>query len=362
MRRRYGIELVVLAVAMTLTACSSSDERKSAYGSSQEQRPLEVPPDLNRPPVGDSMQVPTIAGEETSYSSYQGEDRAQGQGQVVARAEKVKFVRDGGMQWLEIQESPSKVWPQLQDFLRSLGFEIKFQNQALGVMDTNWLENREEAPSNWFKRLFSSASSSGLMDRYRVRLERTPQGYTRVFIAHRGLKEVVASGSSADVVETKWVPRASDPELEAEMLQRFLVYRGMGKEQAKQTVATAGSADRTKLKQQDNSYVLQVNENFPRTWRRVGLALDRLGLLVEDRNRSAGVYYIKLTEDFKNQDKQGFWSKLFSGEKKPPPDELLLKVDAHENYTDVILRDRQGAPANAKLAQRLLTELQFHLR
>ncbi len=359
MKRRYGIELVVLALAMTLTACSSSSEQKTVYGSKQEQRPLEVPPDLSTPHGGESMSIPAIASGQTSYSYYKDEG-ANGSLALLSEADDVRFVRDGSMHWLEVRRKPGQVWRQVGDFLRSLGFEIKYQNQHLGIMETNWLENREEAPANWFKRLFSSTTSSGLMDRYRVRFERTPKGHTRLFMTHRGLKKADTSGGDG---ETAWLPRESDPELEAEMLQRFLVYSGVGEQQAMQTVTTAKATDHARLKEQAGSYVLQVNENFPRTWRRVGLALDRLGLLVEDRNRSAGVYYIKLTEEFKNKQKQGFWASLFSGRgNRQIPDELLLKVDEQDGHTDVILRDRQGSVADAKLAQRLLKELEVHLR
>lgn len=358
MKRRYGIELVVLALAMTLTACSTS-EQKTVYGSKQEQRPLEVPPDLSSPSGGESMSIPAIVSDQTSYSRYK-EDGANGSQTLLSKAGDVRFVRDGSMHWLEVRRKPEQVWRQVRDFLRALGFEIKYQNQHLGIMETSWLENHEEAPANWFIRLFSSTSSSGLMDRYRVRLERTPKGYTRLFLTHRGLKKV---DTGSDNVETAWVPRESNPELEAEMLQRFLIYSGVGEQEALQTVATVKAAKRAQLKEQAGSYVLQVNENFPRTWRRVGLALDRLGLLVEDRNRSAGVYYIKLTEEFKNKQKQGFWASLFIGRGNSRiPDELLLKVDERDGYTDVILRDRQGSVADAKLAQQLLQEVEVHLR
>ncbi|MDZ7662375.1 outer membrane protein assembly factor BamC [Thiohalophilus sp.] len=371
MNRRYGIEVVVLALsALMLGACSSSPEKdyRALYADQIEtkskQQPLEVPPDLDRPPLGEQMQIPGIGREQASYSGTQGQGGEAGEPDaVVATVEDVRFVRQGDMHWLEVNLSPEQVWNAAQEFVASLGFEIAEQDRKTGILETNWQERRERVPGNWFERIVDAIGSSGYQDRYRVRLERTDNGGTRVFIVHRGLKEIVVSGGGTEVVETAWVPNDRDRDLEVELLQRFLIALGGDEEEAAREVETAEPAKRTEFKQAQDELLLRVNETFPRTWRRVGLALDRVGLLVEDRDRSEGLYYIKLTEEFKAKEKKGFWAGLLEDDGRDDTvDALLLRVSQQGGYTDIRLRDRNNDKTGSALTKRILEEIEVHLR
>ena len=367
MKRLYGIEMVVLALsAIMLGACSGSPEKdyRALYADQikHEQQPLEVPPDLDRPRLGEQMQIPGIGREQASYSGTQGGDAGEADA-VVATAEDVRFVRQGDMHWLQVNLSPEQVWNAAQDFVKSLGFEITEQDRKTGILETNWQERRERVPDNWFERIVDAIGSSGYQDRYRMRLERTDNGGTRVFITHRGLKEIVVSGGSTEVVETAWVPNDRDRDLEVELLQRFLIALGGDEEEAARVVTTAEPAKRTEFKQAQDELLLQVNETFPRTWRRVGLALDRVGLLVEDRNRSEGVYYIKLTEEFKAKEKKGFWAGLLEDDGQDETvDALLLRVSQQGDHTNIRLRDRNNDKTGSALTKRILEEIEVHLR
>lgn len=365
MTRRYGIEWTVVALALLLGACSSSPEKdyRAIYASQEEieQRPLEVPPEMGQPQIGEQMRIPSIGRDQASYSSQQGEARRPAT--AVATARDVRFVRQGNLQWLELAMPPGEVWGEVRAFFESLGFEITRADPAVGVMETNWQERREKIPTSWLSRMIDAISSTGYQDRYRIRLERMPNGGTRLFIAHRGMEEVVTGGGATEVVETAWTPREPDPGLEAELLQRFLISIGTTEQAAEQIVDTDEPADRTRLTRVQDEPVLEVKETFPRTWRRVGLALDRVGLLVEDRNRSEGLYYIKLTEEYKAREEKGFWSSLFGDENKGAAvDALLLQVRQQGDITEIRVRDRKGNPVDATLTERLLKDLEVHLR
>lgn len=367
MKRRVGSELMILALVALLTGCSSSPEKDyRAIYSGQVEEPeqgLEVPPGLGKPRVGEQMQIPAIGREQASYSSRQGgSDSAQ---DVVATAENIRFVRQGNMHWLELNMPPAQVWGTARDFLKSLGFEITREDPALGIMETDWQKRRERIPGNWLERVMDSLSSTGFQDRYTVRLERMPRAGTRLFISHRGLREDVVSGGGIDVVQTAWVPTEPDTELEVELLKRFLISLGTAPNQATQIVAGDGSqlAKRTKLVEEQGDPVLQVHETFPRTWRRVGLALDRVGVLVEDRNRSEGLYYIKLTDEFMAREQKGFWANLLEDkDKKAAIQQLLLKVNQQGAITLLRLRDRNNGTIDPALAKRLLGDMEVHLR
>lgn len=365
MTRRYGYELIVLALALSLGACSGSPEKdyRAIYSQMEEEeaRTLEVPPGLGHPQAGEQMQIPSIGRDQARYSGQQGNTGSADK--VVATSRQARFVREGDMHWLEVSLPPEQVWEAAREFFKSLGFEITREDRQVGVMETNWQERRERTPGNWLAEMLDKLSSSGYQDRYRLRLERVPQGGTRIFISHHGLKEIVTSGGGSEVVETAWVPREPDPGLETELLQRFLISLGGDARQAEQIVDNTEPVKRTRFVQQQGERVLQVNETFARTWRRVGLALDRIGLRVEDRNRSEGTYYIRLTEEFKAKEQKGFWASLLSDEEQGTTvDELLLQVQQQGDVTNIRLRDRNGAQVKPALVKRLLEDIEVHLR
>jgi len=182
-------------------------------------------------------------------------------------------------------------------------------------MDTNYLENRLALPSNWFSKILNRISSTGLRDKYRARIEKTEDpDVIRLFITHQGLKEHATDTSNETTFKLWWESRPSDPELEAEMYQRFLLFNDMSKEESIKLVNQVAAKERTQLIDKDETNVLHVGEGFARTWRRVGIALDRIGLYVEDRNRSNGLYYLRITDDFrvKVQEEKNWLSSLFS--------------------------------------------------
>ena len=66
---------------------------------------------------------------------------------------------------------------------------------------------------------------------------------------------------------------------------------------AKVAAAAGPTPNRAEIvKSSDGTEALQVNEPFDRAWRRVGLALDRVGFTVEDRDRQKGQYFVRYAD------------------------------------------------------------------
>lgn len=357
-------KFVILFLLLGLTACSSSSDRKVVYDKKAEHtKTLEMPPDLTEPASNSSLDIPAIATTGTTFSSFSGSQQ-QGNGKVLASVSgDARIVRDGSMQWLEIKAGADDVWTQLIAFFRNEGFEIKLSDTRLGLIETGWMENRVDVPTGWLSRVLSKIYDSGLKDKYRARVEKA-DGFTRIFVTHRGLEEKATDDLSNQVVETYWEVRDPDPELEAEMMQRFLVFRGLDEVQAKAMVAHKTVQERAVLKEEGESSYLVVSENFPRSWRRTGLALDRLGLLVEDRNRSAGVYYIKVTEEYLKtyEEEKGWFEKMFSSSDKNKAGSYIIKLADMGDSTRVSLQDREGKAVNNQASKQLLGQLQRYLR
>ena len=264
----------------------------------------------------------------------------------------------------------------MKEFWQSSGFLINVETPEAGVMETDWAENRAKLPQDSIRstigRFLDQLYSTGERDKFRTRLERTADGTgTEIYISHRGLEEVLKStgGSTRDSTPV-WQPRASDPELEAEFLRRMMVRFGVDDSRAKQQLASSARIERAKLvKTQDGSGVIDIDEPFDRAWRRVGLALDRVGFTVEDRDRSKGYYFVRYInpelDAATGKKDEGLMSKLAfwrsnTPEVKPEQFRVLVK-NADGEATQVSVLDKNGAtdksPAAAKILGLLHTQL-----
>ena len=361
--------VIVVALLSSLVACSSAPEWKGVYSSENKQKnngQLVVPPDLSEPKSNQVLTLPNIAGSGTTYSAYSNVDLGTAAETEITSAKPpgVKVVRDGVNQWLEVNESAENLWPKLKTFFAKVGFEIKREDKTLGVIETNWLENKVAIPTNWFSKLLNRINATGLRDKYRARLEATDKpDVTRVFITHQGLKEHAFEELSA--IKIWWETRPSDPELEAEMYQRFLIFSDISKAESIKLVTKIAEKELTQIIDKDGTKLLQVGEGFARTWRRVGIALDRIGLLVEDRNRSGGLYYLRITDDFREKVKEekGWLSNIFSsGDSAKLRERYLLSVnDENNGMTIISIYETTGAKADVRFVTQLLTDLKSYL-
>ena len=89
--------------------------------------------------------------------------------------------------------------------------------------------------------------------------------------------------------------------------------------EAKKTVEKPQTIIKAKLIN-NNGTSIELYESFDRSWRRVSIALDMIGFLTEDRDRSKGLYYVTYTDldigeaDKKAKEEEGwldsidFWS------------------------------------------------------
>ena len=359
--------VLLIGLLLNLVACSSSSQWKGIYGeevSQEKSTKLDVPPDLSEPDTRAGLELPTIAADGSTYLTYSKSEKDEKDSQVLpAKPLGVKVVRDGADQWLEVNMPVDKLWLELKAFFKSVGFDIKREDKALGIMDTTWQENKVALPAGFFSKLLNRFSSTGLRDKYRARLEKTADAkVTRLFITHQGLKEFASDEENN--FKIWWATRPSEPELEAEMYQRFLIFKDVGIDKSLKLVSKAAAKDRTQVIDKDDSKVLQVAEGFARTWRRVGIALDRIGLLVDDRNRTSGLYYLRITDDFREkiQQDENWLAGLFSADKKTKlKDRYLLNVSAENGISTISIYEITGAKADADFVKQLLSDLKLYL-
>jgi outer membrane protein assembly factor BamC len=374
-RRLSGLSLSLLAIA--LAGCSVlPDSRKIEYKSAGKAPTLEVPPDLSQVARDDRYLVPDAAGKGSATFSAYSADRtpaAQAQNSVVLpQVDKVRVERSGNQRWLVVAAPADKLWDTVKDFWQETGFIISVERPEAGVMETDWAENRakigDDLVRNALGHLLDSLYSTGERDKFRTRFEpgATP-GTTDIFVSHRAMEEVYTSTTKED---TRWQPRAADPELEAEMLRRLMVRLGSEEKRAEASIAAAKAEPRAKLaKSDDGAGTLEVFERFDRAWRRVGLALDRVGFTVEDRDRSRGLYFVRYVDpevDNRSKKNDGFLSKLAFWKSSEPPASSKVQYriyvsDAGEQSTVKVLSNEGGTDKSdtaKKILGLLLQQLQ----
>jgi outer membrane protein assembly factor BamC len=377
---------MIVAVALVpavLAGCSWDsmfDSKKVEYKSAGKLPPLEVPPDLTRPGRDDRYAVPDVSpSSSTTYSQYNLERSGQTTrpSDVLPTSTDVRLQRAGSERWLLVKGDPEKLWPVVKEFWQENGFLIKIEMPEAGVMETDWAENRAKIPDDIIRRgvgkLLDGMYSTGERDKFRTRMERGAEaGTVEIYITHRGMvEELTGSGVTKEVDSSKWTPRPPDPELEAEFLSRLMVRLGVEQERAKSAVASSiAGAERAKMmKSGAGTSKLELAEPFDRAWRRVGVALDRSGFTVEDRDRSKGLYYVRYIDPATDSGtkNEGFLAKLAFWRSEPKVDlsklpqyQVLITDTKETSQVQVLTKD--GAPDTSETSRKILGVLYNQLK
>lgn len=381
-----------LCMALMLSACSWTSSMlegdKIDYKSNANKAPaLEVPPDLtqlqreerfavqqrgvvtaselaNKPAAGQAGGAAAAAAASTASSN------------VLPEFKAARLERAGAQRWLAVNLPAEKVYPVVKEFWSNAGFTLKVDAPDTGILETEWNENRANIPKDGVRRLLGTVLDglydSGTRDKYRTRLERRSDGGTDIFLTHRGMKEVLI-GSQND--QTRWDIRPSDPELENEFMRRLLMRFGLEETRAQaviaqgaDTTAPAASAaapaatSRARLVQEGSTSLIQIEEPFDRAWRSVGLALDRLGYTVVDRDRTQGIYFVRTVDPNKDGKEAGFFSRLFGGDRPVDADEFRVLVKSQADTTQVTVQGKDSAASAAESGNRIMRLLADELK
>ena len=128
--------------------------------------------------------------------------------------------------------------------------------------------------------------------------------------------------------------------------------------------ATAAPEGPARARAVANGTALEVDDPFDRAWRRVGLALDRSGFTVEDRDRNLGLYYVRYV-DPKSVGKEapGFWSRLFGDSSNPHAAvRYRIAIKGNGDKSVVAVMTSAGAVETGEAAQRIAAVLVAELR
>jgi outer membrane protein assembly factor BamC len=376
---RLRIALALLAVAaFGLGGCESTQTvgKRIDYKSVTTAPSLELPPELSTPRYDDRYAVATASGFAAANATNPR------QAELLPVNTEAKIVRSGNERWIVARATPEQAWATTKQFWLDTGFVIAVEQPSIGVMETDWAENRADLPPDFLRstvgKYLDVFGNTYKRDKYRTRIERgSEQGTVEIYVSHRGMEQVpTVKIDNAQGAGFQWALMPPNPGLEAEMLSRLMMRLGTPELQATAAVAAANPAaaaaaanDRARLeKGSDGVAKLIVDDPFDRAWRRVGLALDRTGFTVVDRDRSNGVYFVRYADpdaDMTRKDReQGLLAKLmfWKSDEKDKPEQYRIKVADDAPASVVSVQDPNGAPDKTQNSEKILALLKDQLK
>ena len=373
LRRNAPLAFVAL-LPWLLAGCESltgiAPTKRIDYKSAATGPALELPPDLTTPRYDDRYQVNTAAGQAAANANKGTRS------EFLPTTPDAKLVRAGSERWLVVKATPEQAWNTTREFWQESGFVLAVEQPNIGVMETDFAENRADIPSDFFRRTLGKYLdvfyTTYKQDKYRTRIERGAEpGTVEVFVAHRGMEQVpTAKIDNSSPAAFAWAVMPPNPALEAEMLTRLMMKFGTPEPAARAAVVQAAIApDKARVaKNPDGSFKLTVYDQFDRAWRRVGLALDRIGFTVVDRDRARGVYFVRYGDPDSiaaKKNNQGFLEKLqfWKSDEKDKPDQYQIVVAESAQTTSVVsVQDPGGAPDRTANSEKILGLLQEQLK
>jgi len=359
--------LVLFILLLGVSACSAVDnlmdtKNRINYQNNRSVKALEFPPDLTAPEFDSAFALPADgvvkASEiENRSDAYTVDGRRIS---VLPGSPNVRINGNGKVRWLEVNAPAEAVWPKIRDFWRSVGISVKRDEPRIGIMETEWAENRAGLPMDWFRKslgkIFQAAYDAGTRDKYRVRVEKPAPNKTRIYLTHKGAEKVVTDTISG------WELRPANHELEAELLNRLKAFLQGDVGAAKGSVSLKGANQTSSLVSlvtQEGQPILQIHDNYKRAWVLTGIMLDRMGLVPEKRDQAAGIFVVKYQGNEEDKAKRGFFSRMFGGRKTllVKGREFQVHVQDAGRLSVVRITDDEGKPLDKRLAMKVLARL-----
>jgi outer membrane protein assembly factor BamC len=123
------------------------------------------------------------------------------------------------------------------------------------------------------------------------------------------------------------------------------------------TTASSGTAmpADVKLIKQNNLPAIEIKDGFDRAWRRVGVAIDRTGFTVEDRDRAQGVFFVRYAPPGTTGKEPGFFAKLFTSDKVIPTlAKYRIAVTSKGDVSTVMVQGADGIPETSANADKII--------
>lgn len=353
-----------LAAAVALASgCGLLGERDSAPAP-QYSRSLQVPPDLLPPDVDPSFSLPQASDTRPGAGAALQQPQTQGAGgiSVMPVPEGMELRRDGSVRHLHVGLPPEVVWTQVREFFREQRIPLTVDAPELGLLETAWVQNTAGVPPQGamrqlISRIFGDSFDATTRNQFRVRIEADDGAGSNVFVSHRGVEEI---SEREDLV--RWVMMPADPEAEARMLVQIMNHMGGQSADPAQAVASARMVGPVvRMVTDQGPPYLMVEEPFNTVWRRTGVLLDRASLLVDNHERSAGLFFVTYRPE--QQESAGFFRRMFAREDLSikPNEQFVIQLREFSGQVRISVHDQAGSPVDARKAEAVLMRIQEQL-
>ena len=328
-------KIFYLILLSLLMSCSTTEEifddiTAPDYVSSSRAERLEIPPDLSQLEVSETYAVP---GEIKSYKDFLNQDQLPAKNNqknaIIQNPEGIRIIKSGNLRWLVVEKDPDSIWLYVKDFWEELGFRVLVANKRTGIIETEWmdtddlkLDSNAGALSNFDKWL---DSLSGFADKrkFRTRVEFGEGNITEIYISQRSAE--AATDQHSRILETRQADyspstiykiekyqsdsednsekigisesrKIDDYEIDSELLTRLMIKLGASDFDAKNKITNPEILVKAEFINDKSQSLIKMFDPYDRSWRRLGLALDIIGFVTEDKNRSEGIYFVRYSE------------------------------------------------------------------
>ena len=315
------------------------------YYSDKSVTSLEVPPDLTSPEYENSFRVREFAKDISmnTVNLTNTVDIIENKQKVFDVPANISIKTSGTRKWLEVDKNSEVLWNLSKQFLRENGFVIDKSNKKIGIMETNYLENKPEIPAasmGWIRSMLASQIDNvsytlPSVDSYKIRIEPINDIKTEVHLSLSSMAEVI-TGYGKDET-TLWQHKERDVALETEMLYKLMLYFGSDSAVAREKIINAQKESQLVIKKDKdiNGYTkLIFNFGIEDTWDNVSWALNNMNLDIEDRDIKEKSFYINIarTSD------QGFFTKIFGDDAVKKVFRLSLRFNSNQE-TELVFYD-----------------------
>ena len=339
--------LLIIAPLVLTTGCSylfGDDglfpDNANRYQTAPELAEMTIPPSLNAGTSEPIYAIPPISNEVVGLGDFDTPRPAP----LTAGSEydAVRIQRLGDESWALVAVAPGKLWPQVRAFLTSSGIGVAASDARAGLIDSQ----------------YGTLKDSSLPTRFRFRVETGVQ---------RSTSELHVLQQNRTVDATPWPAVSDDSEIEQSMLRNVAQFIANSAEAAPVSMMAdraMGDSGRITLEDQEDYPRLRLTLGFARAWASVDKAIPDSGFVIDDKNRSDGLFYLTFIGP-QREGGGGWFDWLWGGEENHPLAGLRyeLKVVSTDDSKEVLitLMGPEGALIERRDQQALLTILKGNI-
>jgi outer membrane protein assembly factor BamC len=107
---------------------------------------LEIPPDLTIPDKKNALIIDQFVDNDENITTFD-ENKIEILSGIKGQNININVKKNNNIRWLVVNKDANFVWDATRGFLKDSGFSILKSNKNIGILETNYLENKENIPN-----------------------------------------------------------------------------------------------------------------------------------------------------------------------------------------------------------------------